>query len=561
MTSQQSSEFQFNPSPTPSGFRELWKDELRKASDLLEELERPIRTDVNAINKIISLIAEFDFITTASFDVTGSWRRYTSDEMLLKEVQEGRSAFTALMAKAECSSSFAFNIDIVCCHADDLEDDTTRLISAWRDVLKRGGATLNPDQKAEVLRLSLALDDLETTFRQNLKNDNLRLLLTSDQLEGLPKEYLNEHMSKDHNGLFTVSRKEGDVKPILACCSVQATREKAFRHFHNTATDNAPVLEKILRLRQEAASLLGYQNWAELDMEETMLKTPETVASFLNDVQVVVDPLADQEMEVYRRLLARDGATEMQIWDLDYGQTLLRKSISPDFDPNQTTQYFRVAKVVPAIRQLVGKLFDLRFEEIVGLDTWDTRVTAYRVSEEAQEGKLLGRVFFDIFARNGKEDGAYTTTMRRPVINRQLGEAILCRSFSAAPDATMSHQEMLYTLHELGHCVPVLFAKQRYARFAGNADCLWKPQVLLELCLRDPRTLDFAVNKEGKKMPEDLLQRVLELEEIGKATRQREDLVYAQMAVRNLDLLSNAEYLHTDIFLAKTPFGTAGRKG
>jgi Zn-dependent oligopeptidase len=532
-SSQEQLEFAFNPSIDAGDFAKLWKGELQKAKDLLNELEKPIATGAEAILAFINLIDEFDFVTKGSFDVTGSYKRYTSDEALLKESQEARRAFHALLVTAKCSSAFSLNMEAVGQADVELDKDIARLVMLWKDSLRNGGADLVYEQKAKVLRLTLALDELENTFRDNLKKDNLRLLLPLEELQGLPREWLDSHMSQDHRGLFSVSRKKSDVMPVLTYCSLQKTREKAFRHLHNMATDNGPVLEKILRLRQEKAEALGFTNWAAYAIEGTMLNTPDNVKTFLGDVQKVVDPLADKEMEMYKQLLAEEGCSDFHIWDLEYGQTLLKKSVLPD--PGPASEYFPVERVVPAMRDLIVKLFNLRFEEMRGLATWDPRVEAYKVYDKTNGEELLGRIFFDVYARDGKEDGAYTTTMRRPVINRQLGEVVLCTSFSSAPGACMSHREMTDMLHELGHCVHVLVAKQRYAKFAGNANCeadfVEVPSQLLELWLEDSRTLDFARNKEGDRIPEETLNRLLQMEEIGKATRQRKDLVYSQLSV------------------------------
>jgi hypothetical protein len=112
-SSQEHPEFAFNPSIDAGDFAELWKGELQKAEDLLRELEEPIARDAAAILAFIKLIDEFDFVTKGSFDVSGSYKRYTSDQALLKGSQEARSAFHALLVTAKCSSAFSLNMEAV----------------------------------------------------------------------------------------------------------------------------------------------------------------------------------------------------------------------------------------------------------------------------------------------------------------------------------------------------------------------------------------------------------------------------------------------------------------
>ncbi|WP_323166764.1 M3 family metallopeptidase, partial [Pseudomonas bubulae] len=48
--------------------------------------------------------------------------------------------------------------------------------------------------------------------------------------------------------------------------------------------DNGPVMEQILDLRQELASLLGYASFSELSLATKMAETSDQVLSFLRDV-------------------------------------------------------------------------------------------------------------------------------------------------------------------------------------------------------------------------------------------------------------------------------------
>ena len=54
-------------------------------------------------------------------------------------------------------------------------------------------------------------------------------------------------------------------------------------------------------------------------------------------------------------------------------------------------------------------------------------------------------------------------------LREQLGETILSTSFSNSRRACMHWHHMTSTLHELGHCMHILVAKQRYPLLAGIA--------------------------------------------------------------------------------------------
>lgn len=58
---------------------------------------------------------------------------------------------------------------------------------------------------------------------------------------------------------------------------------------------NGPLLEEVVRLRREAASILGYNNYAEWVLEVKMAKTPATVFDFLADLETKLRPLGESE--------------------------------------------------------------------------------------------------------------------------------------------------------------------------------------------------------------------------------------------------------------------------
>jgi Zn-dependent oligopeptidase len=153
------------------------------------------------------------------------------------------------------------------------------------------------------------------------------------------------------------------------------------------------------------------------------------------------------------------------------------------------------------------------------------------------EEVLIGRLFFDIYTRDGKLDGACEYSVRAPVNGKRLAEAILCANISSE-NACLSLMEVKDLLHELGHCVHCLVGRQRFAQFAGigepagQKDFTEAPSEMLELWLEDPRSFAFAVNRQGESIPEDVLNRFLTAEKIGRGCFERSiNLVKARYSV------------------------------
>jgi Zn-dependent oligopeptidase len=171
----------------------------------------------------------------------------------------------------------------------------------------------------------------------------------------------------------------------------------------------------------------------------------------------------------------------------------------------------------------------------------DTSVSCCHVYDTF-EGRdaLIGRIFFDIYTREGKIDGEAAYSVRAPILGRQSAEVVLFANVSAQAGACLSFTETKNLLHdyELGHAAHCLLGAQRYAQFAGigesaaQKDFTEAPSQMLEHWLEDARSLEFAVNKKGERIPGDVIGKLLAAEKIGRGSIERNWLlVKAKYAV------------------------------
>lgn len=108
----------------------------------------------------------------------------------------------------------------------------------------------------------------------------------------------------------------------------RALREEMYRAYNNRAsagaTDNTPVIERLLALRRESARLLGFDNFAEYSMA-TKMATLTTAGRLLDDLSAAAMPRAAKELEELRAFAKAKGeAAELQWWDVSYWAERLR---------------------------------------------------------------------------------------------------------------------------------------------------------------------------------------------------------------------------------------------
>jgi Zn-dependent oligopeptidase len=234
--------------------------------------------------------------------------------------------------------------------------------------------------------------------------------------------------------------------------------------------------------------------------------------------------------------LREKEGVEARAWDMKYGESLLKSYLLDKFDIKDTRQYFRTARVFPALLRLVEKLFRLRFENVEKIEGWHDSVTASEVYDVSQgDAVLIGRVFFDLYPRKGKLAGASAWLVRGRVPGKRLAEVVLNANMPENPSACMSYLDVRTLLHELGHCIHNLVAANRYVRFAGigetQQDFVEAPSQMLELWLTDHQLFDFALNDKGEAIPKDTLRQLIVADGIGRGLALRSQWILMKYAV------------------------------
>jgi thimet oligopeptidase len=86
--------------------------------------------------------------------------------------------------------------------------------------------------------------------------------VTVADLDGLPADYVASH-APDAQGRVTITTDYPDYVPFMSYSSSAPRREALYRAFRSRGYPaNVGVLERMLGLRHEFATRLGYRNWA-----------------------------------------------------------------------------------------------------------------------------------------------------------------------------------------------------------------------------------------------------------------------------------------------------------
>ena len=331
-----------------------------------------------------------------------------------------------------------------------------------------GGAELPDDKKARFKAIQEELADLAAQFDEHvLDSTNAWSLYVEDESElaGIPADVKVDARSAaegESRSGWKLTLHMPCYLPVMQYADNRELRRVLHRAYATRASElgmkpewnNGPLIDRILRLRKEAAHLLGYRNFAEVSLVPKMAQSPEEVLRFLRDLGQRAKPYAERD---YAELtsFARDGLgmTDCAPWDLAYVAEKLKASRYA-FSEQEVRQYFPEDNVLAGLFGVVETLYGVTIQE-ANAPVWHRDVRFFDV--RGRDGALVGQFYFDLYARAGKQGGAW---MDDAINRRRLDGTIqhpvaymtcnLSAPVSGKP-ATFTHREVITLFHEFGH--------------------------------------------------------------------------------------------------------------
>ena len=358
------------------------------------------------------------------------------------------------------------------------------------------------------------------------------------ELEGLPADFIARH-APDANGVITLTTDPNDQRPVLIYARNEDLRRRMLLAAGNVAApDNIPVLARILRVRHELATLLGYPNWAAYDMASRMSGDVKTVSDFIDRVVAASGPKAQRELEELTRRKQQDfpGST-LNLWDRQYYSELVRRA-SYDFDSQAVRPYFPFDRVLQGVLDVTATIFAVRYTPVSDVPVWHPAV---RVYEMRAGDRLVGRLYLDLHGRpNKRASGANVATVRQGQAGRAIPEVVLAASLPggvAGDPGLLTHDDVRTLFHEFGHVVHRLAGGhqpwQKLSSVSMERDFTEAPSQMLEEWVWDPRTLaTFARHYEtGEPIPAPLVRQMRRASEFGQGLDVRGQMLLARASL------------------------------
>lgn len=413
-----------------------------------------------------------------------------------------------------------------------LDKEDAKLLEETYRAFKEQGATLSKEDKERYRELSTEMSLLSLQFDQNaLKDQNRYELLLTDEKEvaGLP-ESIREAASQlakergKEGWLFTLDAPS--YVPFMRYADDRTLREKLYRAYMSIGNkgdeyDNKEIVRKLVNDRLALAQLMGYKDYAEMELSHKMAKSSENVYNLLNQLLAAYKPVAINEYNAVQGFAIgmEQENIAIQPWDWSYYSEKL-KDIRFKVNDEMTRPYFQLDSVKKGVFGLATRLYGITFKENVDIPVYNKEVQAYEVYDE--EGKFLAVLYTDFFPREGKQSGAWMNGIKSQYHDEKGKDSrphiIIVMNFTRPTEtkpSLLTFDEVETLLHEFGHALHGIFADGKYASLSGTnvyQDFVELPSQIMENWLTEKEYLDqIAVHYQtGERIPQDLVQKLID---------------------------------------------------
>ena len=355
------------------------------------------------------------------------------------------------------------------------------------------GAELTGEAKIRFAEIQERQAALSQKFSENALDatDAFAYYATAGELDGVPEDVkqtaLAAAKAEGKDG-YKLTLKMPCYLPVMQFAHSSTLRQLLYRAYVTRGSDQADVaaqvfdnsalIADILKLRQEEARLLGFNNFAEVSVVAKMANSPQQVIDFLRELAAKARPYAEKDLADLRAFAAQElGITDpLNAWDVAYLSEKLKEARYA-FSEQEVKQYFTAPKVLAGLFKIIETLFDVSLR-VDSAPVWNPGVTFYRIE---RAGDLVGQFYLDPSARTGKRGGAWMDDVRarwlRPDDGRlQTPVAHLVCNFADGVDgkpALLTHDDVTTLFHEFGHGLHHMLTQVNERDVSGISGVEW----------------------------------------------------------------------------------------
>ena len=430
--------------------------------------------------------------------------------------------------------------------SDNFNNIQKRIIDSSVHSMFLSGIGLDDDKKEKFNKIKLKLAELSTKFANNVLDSTkvFELLITNDEnMKNLPNSALelysqqakeNNPESTPENGPWKITLDIPSYLPIMQHHPSSKLREQLYKTYITRASEgeynNIPIIEEILKLKNELSNLLGYNNYAELSLSKKMASNVEQIEELLNMLAEKSTSYALDDLEKIKNFAIKNSEetiTDLNLWDVPYWSERYKES-ELQFKEEDLKPYLPLESVLTGLFDLAESLFGIKIVEVdvnnENIDTWDESVKFFKINNSSN-GEQIATFFLDPFSRPGeKKGGAWMDSCidRNKYLNKKPTAYLICNGSPPIKNedgtikkpSLMTFREVETLFHEFGHGLQHMLTQVEDGGASGINNIEWDAvelpsQFMENWCYHKPTIMGFAKHYQtGEKLPEDLYNKL-----------------------------------------------------
>ncbi|MFM7140778.1 MAG: M3 family metallopeptidase, partial [Alphaproteobacteria bacterium] len=304
-----------------------------------------------------------------------------------------------------------------------LDPAQQRIVTSLVRDAELAGVGLEGERQERFNRIQAEMAEVSTRFSNNVLDATKAwslLLRSRDEVEGLPASLrelaaqsareAGEPGAAAESGPWRITLDAPSYGPFMQHSRRRDLREQAYRAFVTRASsgehDNGDAILRILRLRREEATMLGYPDFASVSLATKMAPDVATVEKMLEELRVASFEPARRDLADLVALARESGAPEasdLRPWDVAFWAERLRETRF-EFTDEQLRPYFPLPRVLDGLFALVGRLFGVTVHAADGeAPVWHPDVRFFRVRD--RDGGEIAAFYLDPYSRPAEKRG------------------------------------------------------------------------------------------------------------------------------------------------------------
>ena len=405
----------------------------------------------------------------------------------------------------------------------------SRLLNKYYKSFVRNGALLSPADKETLKNINQQLANYELSYNSNIlkeTNESEIIVDNAADLAGLPESTIataaDEATRRGKSGKWVFTVHAPSRLAVLTYADNRDLRRRMYETYTSLASNdnqynNSANINRLIELRTKKANLLGFETFADYQMDAVMAKTVKNAENLLYQIwNPAVAKVKEEVADMQAYVNNHGGNFKIAPYDYYYYAEKVKKE-KFDLSEDDVRPYFQLENVVKGIFLMANRLYGITFTEMPKAPKYNPEVKVYDVKDA--DGKHVAVFMTDYFPRSTKRQGAWMSELKGEYNYNGVSERPIIYNVgnftkpSKNMPSLLTLDEVETAFHEFGHALQGMLTKAQFRGQSGtnvDRDFVELPSQIDEHWAMEPELLkEYAKHyKTGEVIPDELIKKL-----------------------------------------------------